>query len=295
MNKVFVSSDHHFGHGNIIKYCNRPFEDVRQMNEHMASEWNRRVRDCDTVYYLGDFSFGRWEWTRDILNMLNGTIYLVPGNHDEEDHKGHVQPWHEEFGTVLDRLVRLEHNGQKYTLCHYPIESWHKGDIHLCGHRHGAGLRRENRYDVGVDVYGGPVELSLNALENPVGWSNQGVDRIFVFGSNEAGRHGAGAAKYAAEHRGAVMGEGVGHHGNSYAIPTKDFSIKTLPLPKVEEYVNGFIAYANLYPELRFDVTRIGCGLAGFTDEQIAPLFEHAPKNCDLPKWWDVILERNYE
>jgi len=109
---------------------------------------------------------------------------------------------------------------------------------------------------------------------------------IFVFGSNLAGRHGAGAAKDAHEKYGAVYGQGIGHYGNSYAIPTKDKFLKTLPLDKIQVHVNEFIRYANANPKFEFEVTRIGCGLAGYTDEQIAPMFRDAPMNCFLPKGW---------
>jgi hypothetical protein len=109
---------------------------------------------------------------------------------------------------------------------------------------------------------------------------------IFVFGSNEAGVHGRGAALFARKHRGAVYGRGFGHTGNSFAIPTKDWHIRTLPLDKIKPYVDTFIEYAKLHPELKFEVTRIGCGLAGYKDGDIAPMFVDAPLNCDLPEGW---------
>ncbi len=109
---------------------------------------------------------------------------------------------------------------------------------------------------------------------------------IFVFGSNLAGRHGAGAALFARRNHGAIYGCGVGPQGNSYAIPTKDYRIQTLPLETIQGYVNGFLHYARNHPELDFQVTRIGCGLAGYTDAQIAPMFANAPSNCHLPDGW---------
>lgn len=110
--------------------------------------------------------------------------------------------------------------------------------------------------------------------------------QIFVFGSNLAGRHGAGAAKAALQEHGAVYGVGIGIQGSSYAIPTKDEHIRTLPLNKIERYVETFIKFATLNPELRFNVTRIGCGLAGYDDPDIAPMFKNAPDNCILPAGW---------
>lgn len=109
---------------------------------------------------------------------------------------------------------------------------------------------------------------------------------IFVFGSNLAGRHGKGAALYARQHHGAEYGVGEGRTGNSYAIPTKDEKLRTLPLADIEQSVKKFIRYAQLNTHDVFQVTRIGCGLAGYTDDQIAPMFEGAPKNCMLPAAW---------
>lgn len=121
-------------------------------------------------------------------------------------------------------------------------------------------------------------------------------DRILVFGSNLRGIHGAGCALYARKHYGAVYGVGVGRTGQCYAIPTKDSNIRTLPLDAIFNYVYEFLRYARANPDLRFFVTRIGCGLAGYKDEQIAPMFKGAPDNCDLPEEWkEYTEERNDE
>lgn len=109
---------------------------------------------------------------------------------------------------------------------------------------------------------------------------------IFVFGSNLAGIHGAGAALLAAQRYWARPKVGVGRAGQSYAIPTKDCNIQTLDIETITHYVNEFIDYADDHPDLDFYVTRVGCGLAGYTDEQIAPLFFHAPDNCIMPAPW---------
>jgi hypothetical protein len=118
---------------------------------------------------------------------------------------------------------------------------------------------------------------------------------IFVFGSNEAGYHGAGAAKYAFWHHGAKMHQGTGLAGNSYAIPTKDKMIKTLPLKEIKQYVDSFIDYATVYNEESFQVTRIGCGLAGYKDEDIAPLFLGSPSNCQFDNAWKAFLGEEYK
>jgi hypothetical protein len=109
---------------------------------------------------------------------------------------------------------------------------------------------------------------------------------IFDFGSNLAGRHGAGAAVTAREVYGAVYGEGVGRTGNAYALPTKDERLRTLPLTRIRTYVQNFLTYARQHPELTFTVTRVGCGLAGYTDDEIAPMFIGAPSNCQMPRGW---------
>ena len=109
---------------------------------------------------------------------------------------------------------------------------------------------------------------------------------IFVFGSNLAGRHGKGAALTARREYGAVYGVGVGRTGSAYAIPTKDEKLRTLPLTEISKYVMDFLDYANKNPELKFEVTRVGCGLAGYSENQIKDFFKDAPKNCMLPQGW---------
>lgn len=106
---------------------------------------------------------------------------------------------------------------------------------------------------------------------------------VFVFGSNLAGRHGKGAALWARQHCGAVYGQGEGYQGNSYAIPTKDERIQTLPLFRIHNYVDRFKRFAHEHPELSFQLTPIGCGLAGYAPQQIAPMFDNAPVNVILP------------
>ena len=107
------------------------------------------------------------------------------------------------------------------------------------------------------------------------------ADEIFVFGSNLAGMHGGGAAWFAFRKFGAVMGCGVGLRGQSYAIPTMQGGVET-----IKPYVDEFISFAKSHPELFFYVTRIGCGIAGFKDQEIAPLFKEAAgvENICLPK-----------
>ncbi len=106
-------------------------------------------------------------------------------------------------------------------------------------------------------------------------------NEIFVFGSNLAGAHGGGAARVAFKYFGAVMGQGVGLQGQSYAIPTMQGGVET-----IKPYVDEFIQFAVEHPEYKFLVTRIGCGIAGFWPDEIAPLFIDALdiENVILPK-----------
>ena len=110
---------------------------------------------------------------------------------------------------------------------------------------------------------------------------------IFVFGSNLSGRHGAGAAKFALNNHGAIYGKAIGLMGNSYAIPTKDQNFKSLPLHIIGEFVEEFKEFASSNPTLTFQLTRIGCGLAGYHDSDIIPLFgDGLAKNILIPSEW---------
>ncbi|MCQ2959945.1 MAG: hypothetical protein MJ198_07140 [Bacteroidales bacterium] len=112
-------------------------------------------------------------------------------------------------------------------------------------------------------------------------------NEIFVFGSNLQGMHGGGAARFAVENFGAVWGQGVGLQGQSYAIPTMHGGVDV-----IKPYVDEFIQFAKEHPDMRFLVTPIGCGIAGFKSEDIAPLFADAiaVENISLPQsFWDII------
>ena len=114
-------------------------------------------------------------------------------------------------------------------------------------------------------------------------------NEIFVFGSNLQGMHGGGAARVAHEKFGAVWGEGIGLQGQSYAIPTMHGGVDV-----IAPYVNDFIAFAKEHPELKFLVTEIGCGIAGFRISEMAPLFKEALKmeNIYLPERFIEVLEK---
>lgn len=118
------------------------------------------------------------------------------------------------------------------------------------------------------------------------------MKKIFVFGSNLRGIHGAGAAYFAAEYHGAIAGQGQGAQGTSYAIPTKSGPYQRLQLEDISIGVQQFIAYARERPDLTFEVTAIGCGLAGYNAEQIAPMFKDCPSNCELPIPFLMVLQK---
>jgi hypothetical protein len=106
---------------------------------------------------------------------------------------------------------------------------------------------------------------------------------IFVFGSNEAGIHGRGSALFAVKEHGAIHGVGEGLQGWSYAIPTKDKRLETLPLAQIQVYVDRFIEFARAHREMQFNMVEIGCGLAGYKPRQIATMLKNAPTNVNLP------------
>ncbi len=112
------------------------------------------------------------------------------------------------------------------------------------------------------------------------------MSKVFVFGSNLAGRHGAGAARDAYAKYGAKWGVGEGLSGKSYAIPTKDEQLRPRRLRDIRTSVEQFLIFARAHPDLEFLVTRVGCGYAGYSAVDIAPMFADAPPNCELPEGW---------
>jgi len=148
--KVWFTADTHFGHKNVIKYCNRPYEDVYKMNNSIIDNWNSVVGKEDIVFHLGDFAFVKD--ATDIVRMLNGNIMLIPGNHDNSKN-GHVDGaklhTFDSSGSIskfniLPELfevdIQVEDEKIRFVLCHYPMRVWnksHHGAIHLFGHCHG--------------------------------------------------------------------------------------------------------------------------------------------------------------
>lgn len=153
MSKTFFTSDTHFFHENVIKFCNRPYETVEEMNYKLIKNWNHVVGPEDHLWFLGDFSFGTVEKTEQILYQLNGIKHLITGNHDR---KGRCQKlkWDKFFVDQHD-YYRLKVGTNKFVLCHFPFSSWERGYINLHGHWHSTPKDYHSKYmqhDVGVDM-----------------------------------------------------------------------------------------------------------------------------------------------
>ena len=113
---------------------------------------------------------------------------------------------------------------------------------------------------------------------------------IFVFGSNLAGRHGRGAARFALKNHGAKYGIGVGIQGGAYGIPTKGYRMEVLPLDVISSHVEEFLKFAEARPDTVFNVTAIGCGLAGYSPQEIAPMFSGHTINCIMPEEFNEFI-----
>jgi calcineurin-like phosphoesterase family protein len=152
---IYFSSDHHFNHRNIIKYSNRPFSCVEEMNEIMLERWNKTIKPSDTVYYLGDLSFGDFNYTEKLIKSLNGTIFYLFGNHDRLIKKEwKLKSLFKWTGDYLE----LSYNKEFIVMSHYCFEIWnrhHHGSYHCYGHSHGnyKDASGRKRIDVGVDCW----------------------------------------------------------------------------------------------------------------------------------------------
>jgi calcineurin-like phosphoesterase family protein len=205
MSKLFFTSDTHYGHANVIKYCNRPFRDVEEMREVLINSWNAAVSPGDTVIHMGDFSFHERE-VASVLPRLNGTKHLVLGNHDKPhpSNKGRTQEkfldWVSRYKDLGFEQVRveaaLETSYGMFRMCHLPYED--KEDVYqdgtarltkyrptddglplLCGHVHERWLTKLTTngtlmINVGVDAPGAPWFMRPASLE----------EVLRVYGSN---------------------------------------------------------------------------------------------------------------
>ena len=149
---TFFTSDNHFGHKNIFKFCRetRHGRDVDEMNEHMIEKWNAMVTDNDRVYCLGDFSFMRSDKTEDVLKRLKGQIHLILGNHDQW-----LNAATSAYFESVSHYKKITLDGVKVIMFHYPIFEWeniHYGSFHLFGHVHGSVTVPGRAMDVGIDA-----------------------------------------------------------------------------------------------------------------------------------------------
>lgn len=159
MADVLFTSDTHFGHAGIIGMCQRPFRNVRDMDEALIANWNAVVSDRDVVWHLGDFAHrGDPVRLRAIFERLKGQKFLITGNHD--DAATRALPW--QAPPVPMAEIVVDH--VRLVLCHYAMRDWpyrHRGAISLFGHAHGRMAGTPQSVDVGVDVWGFcPIRLS---------------------------------------------------------------------------------------------------------------------------------------
>lgn len=180
--QIFITSDLHFDHTNIIRFCNRPFKDVEEMNKALIDEWNSKVTADDICYHLGDFSFGSPKRVLNVLSQLNGEIKLISGNHDEKQFKEIFidytnfdyinsylknrkvdinersvifDPFKKRCISLIRDIYEFNYKGFNVVLSHYPIEEWHwqTQSVHLHGHCHGKlSNKKILRFDVGWDT-----------------------------------------------------------------------------------------------------------------------------------------------
>ena len=147
---IYFIADTHFNHENIIKYCDRPFSNAKEMNEYIIQKWNSVVKEDDIVYHLGDVGFGTTEMLKELISRLNGTKILLRGNHD---FKRGVNGWKEVgFSEVYKKKIELGN----LILTHEPIEILEDGKINVFGHIHnktlGERFNKENHICISCDV-----------------------------------------------------------------------------------------------------------------------------------------------
>lgn len=157
---IYFIADTHFGHENIIKHTKRPFENIKQMDEKIIENWNKKVKPEDEIYIIGDFSwYPEGEKNNEILKKLNGKKYLIKGNHD---HFLKNKNFNKSNFVWIKEYFVLRYKNEKIILFHYPIEEWdgfYRKSIHIHGHQHNTpdyNLKQKKlnlrRYDAGVDA-----------------------------------------------------------------------------------------------------------------------------------------------
>lgn len=171
-NKLWFTSDTHFGHSNVIKYSNRPFKTAQEMDESMIKSWNNSVSADDDIVILGDFSFHDKHKTEEILKQLNGIKHFVWGNHDKVIEKNYyLQKYFTSVNDMLKIKVDDEYRNsgvQEIICCHYAMSVWDKSHYtswNLFGHSHGSFVPHKDsrQLDVGVDCWNW-APVSYNTL-----------------------------------------------------------------------------------------------------------------------------------
>ncbi len=159
MSKIFFTSDHHFGHKNIIKFSERPFKDVQEMDEVLIQKWNEKITEEDEVYYLGDLGLCSSGKMKKILERLNGKKYLINGNHEKsaQNCSEHFE-WIKDYHELVIEDDEFPRGQQLLVLFHYSMREWnasHWGSYHLYGHSHGTLSDDKNAlsFDIGVDCH----------------------------------------------------------------------------------------------------------------------------------------------
>jgi len=175
---IWFTADLHLGHSNIIKYCKRPFANIKEMDEILIENWNSKVKDTDVVYVLGDFALPKgengWGDLNSYIEQLRGKKFFVLGDHD-----GNIQALRF-IGYKINKphsIINIIVGKHNICLCHYPIARWcksHYGSWHLYGHCHGGFQNVGKSFDVGVDCHNySPIsfeevaELMKNRPDNP--------------------------------------------------------------------------------------------------------------------------------
>jgi len=152
---LFFTADTHFGHINILKYCNRPFESVEEMDEELILRWNIAVGQNDIVYHLGDFSITDDIKRNRLVDRLNGKIFFIPGSHDKDPRGPNWTVLSPLEIVTLPNIDKITKKNVRVSLCHYSMRSWyisHYGSWHLFGHHHGKLEPYGLSFDVGVDT-----------------------------------------------------------------------------------------------------------------------------------------------
>lgn len=159
IDNIYFTSDHHFGHNNVIRYCKRPFKYMDEMHEFMIDSWNSTVKPNNHVFHLGDMFFYKARYRNEILNRLNGYIYLILGNHDDLSYMTDTNRfvWIKHYHYLILKIPNTDQK-LRFVLFHYPLLTWqgmYKGSYHIYGHCHGQ-LNKQytfgKKIDVGVDT-----------------------------------------------------------------------------------------------------------------------------------------------